>query len=98
MERREARGAKRRNLPVTRAEPALESSRTSRVSRYRSLRRGGEGGRDEGKERIYKRRMDSNDRDRTTAAVGQKTMRHKSRTAAGRRGDRSIHSDTRSMN
>lgn len=30
--------------------------------------------------------------------LGQKTMRHKSRTAAGRRGDRSIHSDTRSMN
>lgn len=34
---------------------------------------------------IYKRWMDLNGRSYTTAAVGQKTMRHKSRTAAGRR-------------
>lgn len=57
-----------------------------------------EGDRDKKKKRIHKRRMDSNGRDRMTAAVSQKTMRHKSRTAAGRRADRSIHSDTRSTN
>jgi len=68
---------KRKNLPVTRAKPALGSSRTPRVAISIPIAKV--------VATKEKNRYISDGWIQTigTAAVGQKTMRHKSRTAAG---------------